>query len=362
MNFVSPRPKSRLTLFGQESKEKNSGHASEWYRHEHSSSNGYIPPKMKSRLGSPSANAIKSRMRPQGTPVWASYDKNGTDHMDGDGRPHSRLSNNDALNLQKKSKGSAEEWFGHHTNGHTEMMSPRRGSEEGQHNAQKLKEESGNWFSHDANKNYVEPVKAPRCRSAAGREMMEKTRGAELDKVMHHENTSNLNGHANSHVKPEAAEYAKKSVQGMMSKYLDQDGNKDYHSARPGPWIKSEAQGNADKNRGVMNDCMDGYLDSPKKHDARRIKPEGEQYAKRDRGVLDHALIGDLPKSAGKHSRVKGEAVKYAERNNGTSNLIGSFGGLEVTGTPVKHRSKEAEVNAARWRGGEINSIFNMGN
>ena len=334
----------------------------EWYSHEHKGTNGYTPPRTKSRLGSANAKQNATKLRPNGAPGWASHDQNGTDGTDGS-RPQSRLTNQ-GLEFQQRSKGSANDWFGHASNGTNgnpeEMMSPRRGSEESQNYAEKQKKECGNWYNHDANKNYVEPVKTARCRSASAREMIEKTRGHELDRVMNPDSEQNHNGFHDARVKPEAAEFAQKSVQGMMSKYLDQDANKDYHSARPDARVKPEAEDNVQKNKGVMGEFMGGYPDTPKKHDVRRIRPEAEENANRNRGIAGRAITGDVPGSARKHPRIKGEAEKYAERNQGQKGLIGGFGGLQVSGTPIKHRSKEAEANAARWRGSEITGIFNQ--
>ena len=359
-NFVSPGPKPRLQgPDANEVKGKAIGSGNEWYKHEHKGTNGYSPPRAKSRIGSSNAKENQGRLRPTGTPVWASYEHNGQAASD-DLRPQSRLHSNQAVGNHEKNKGSATDWFGHSTEDTSEeMLSPRRGSEQGQQYAEKQKGESGNWFNHDANRNYTDPTKPARLRSASAREMVEKTRGHELERVMNPSEEPNQNGFGDSDIKPEAAEFAQRSVNGMMSKYLHQESNGDYHSARPLVRIKPEGAANAAKNRGNMDEFMEGYLDTPKKHGQRRIRPEAEEFASRNRGTTSKVITGEMPSSVRKHPRVSSDAAKYADRNHGTSSVIGSFDALQVSGTPIKHRSKEAAANAARWQGTEMSGIFN---
>ena len=360
--FVSPRPKSRLADHQAEGfREKAKGSATDWYKDgQNATKNGHSSPQKRGTTVFGKENATK--LRPAGTPVWASYDQNGTDVTDGV-RPASRGGQN-AQEFVERNHGSATEWFSHENkNGQPdELMSPRRGSEECQTYAEKYKVESGNWFNHDANRNYFEPTRAPRCRSASARDMVEKSKG-QLNRVLKHEENNNYNSTRDARIKPEAEAFAKKSVAGLMTKYLDQDANKDYQSARPQPRLKPEARDTHEKNKGVMGDCLEGYLPSPKQHDHRRVKPEAEQNANRNRGTAGLVVSGEAPGSARKHPRTTADAERNAERNKGTmGDLMKDCGQLGITGQPIKHRSAEAEANAARWRGNEVGGIFNYEN
>ena len=197
--------------------------------------------------------------------------------------------------------------------------------------------ESGNWFSHDANKDYQEPTKSPRLPTEAAKEMYDRSQGT-MNSVMNH---VGKNGavRAPSGKKVNGAlaqEVAKKNVQGIMMKYLNEDENRDYSSPRPGARIRSEAEDNYNKNKGNMNDCLSGYPESPTKHSNRRVKPEAADNAQRNKGTLDLLMnnYGDLPaEGSPRGRRVKPEAMRYAERNNGTlANVMGDFDNLAVHG------------------------------
>ena len=193
--------------------------------------------------------------------------------------------------------------------------------------------ESGNWFSHDANNEYNEPTKSPRCRTEAARASYEKSQGT-MGSVMNHDQnrdqtmTPIKNGNY-------AREVAKKNVQGIMMKYLKEDENRDYSSPRPNARVKFEAEDNFEKNKGNMNDFMTGYPDVPAKHNNRRVKPEGAENAARNKGTLDQLMnnYGNMPpQQLGQAPRVKPEALGYAERNKGTLGLLGDFDNLQVHG------------------------------
>ena len=175
-----------------------------------------------------------------------------------------------------------------------------------------------------------------------------------MQKIMSGETTSN--GNAQARVKPEAQAYAQKSIQGMMDKYLNQDGNKDYQSARPGGRsVKPEAEENMQKNRGVMSDCMGGYKGMPGDHSHLRVKPEAQANADRNKGSVNQLLdnYGNLPGSARRHPRVKAEAEGYADRNAGTmGDLMYSYGNMQMDNRPVPRlQSAEARQAAEKNRG-----------
>ena len=121
-----------------------------------------------------------------------------------------------------------------------------------------------------------------------------------------------------------------------MQKFMDQAENKDYNSPRAGPRVRPEGESYAEKNKGVMNDCMGGYLDTPGAHNHRRIRPEAEDYANRNRGTAANVMNGHAPQSARPQARVRPEAQANANRNaaSSLSDMMG-FGQLEISGRPA---------------------------
>ena len=81
------------------------------------------------------------------------------------------------LEYLKRSKGSASDWFSHSGDSvDPNPLSPRLNTPEAAENASRQRNKV-EWFNHDANKNYVEPVKNPRCTSSLAKEMKERQRG-----------------------------------------------------------------------------------------------------------------------------------------------------------------------------------------
>lgn len=376
-NYTEPRPKSRLaTAGGEECKAKIAGKGDEisWYMHEHKNDN-YTPPAPKTRTPSKQGTEIKQKMQGKGTPDWYAYEhkkQNGAINSDTPAamRPNRLMSPDAEEYLDRNKKGSASDWFAHeHKNGDIKSpefcVSPRLRTPEGQANARKFVGESGEWFNHEVNRNYTAPAKPDRCPSAAAKQSRQQNSGSQMQSLM-----SPTNGVANGHdpfdgrIKPEAQAYAQKSVQGMMSKLLDQEANRDYSSPRGGPRIKPEAAANAAKNRGIIQDNMEGYLDTPRKHGVRRVKTEGEAMAHKNKGSMDQLIgnYGNLTPSARPNSKtVHGEGVQNAQRSQNCemSKLIGSYGQLEVSGRPVPRlQSSEAHANAKRWQGEAASVIY----
>ncbi len=170
--------------------------------------------------------------------------------------------------------------------------------------------------------------------------------------------------HADGRIKPEAKDYAQKSVAGMMARFLDQNANNGYASPRPMQRIKPEAQANAERNKGEMKTNLTGYLNSPRPHDQRRVKPEAESFKKRNDGQMDQLIgnYGNLTPSAHRNGRtLSGEGVSIAQRNRGCEmdKLIGQYGNLEVSGRPVPRiKSPEAQINANKWNGTASSVIY----
>ena len=196
--------------------------------------------------------------------------------------------------------------------------------------------ESGNWFSHDENKDYHEPTRSPRLPTEAAKEMYQRAQGS-MNSVLNHDSRNGSAGNTRGKkVNGELAqEVAKRNVQGIMMKYLNDDENREYSSPRPGQRVKNEAEGNYTKNLGNMNDCLSGYPDSPTKKGNRRVKPEAADNAQRNKGTLDLLMnnYGDLPEDrTPRGRRVKPEAAQYAERNKGTLGMMGDFDNLTVHG------------------------------
>jgi len=179
-----------------------------------------------------------------------------------------------------------------------------------------------------------------------------------------HENT-NGNGVSPPHnrIKPEAEDYAKKSVEGMMQKFMNQSENTDYNSPRPVPRITLEGEEFATKNKGVMDDCMGGYLDSPASHNQRRIRPEAEDNANRNnRGTAGKIMNGGGPASERPQARVRPEAQANANRNttSALSHMMSNYGQLEISGRPAPRVvSEEAQQNAQRYSGTAADVIYN---
>ena len=376
-NYVEPRPKSRLGTAGAEdSKAKTAGKGDEsrWYKHEHKNDN-YTPPAPKSRTPSKQGTEIKQRMEAKGTPDWFVYEhkkQNGAPNGDTPAamRPNRLMSPDAEEYLERNKKGSASDWFSHeHKNGDIKSpeycASPRLRTPEGQANARKFVGESGDWFNHDANRYYTNPATPERCPSAAAKLSKKQNSGSQMQSLLMSPTNGVANGHdtTDGRIKPEAKAYAQKSVQGMMAKLLDQEGNKDYSSPRSGPRIKPEAAANAAKNRGMMQDSMEGYLDTPRKRGVRRVKPEAEGVAHKNKGSMDQLIgnYGNLTPSARTNSKaVHGDGVQIAQKgkNSEMQNLIGSYGQLEISGRPVPRlQSSEAHANARKWQG-EAGSVI----
>lgn len=377
-NVLTPRPKSRNTSAAAQENQRNSSKAdpNDWYRHSHSQqqqegSNGDVQAN-KHRTPTKNASDNEKKTRPQGTPGWYYHDgasNNGSVSSPDEGNayaPHSNLTVPQAEEYMDRNRhGSASDWYGHNTQVEPQIChSPRMASQEGSDIAKRLQGESGNWFSHDANKGYHDPTPAARCPSPSGRDLMDKARGQSMQSILMREPTANGDSQAQARVKPEAQAYAQKSIQGMMDKYLNQDVNQGYNSERPaGRSVKPEAQENAQKNKGVMDDCMGGYAGAPGDHSKSRVKPEAQEYADRNKGSVNQLMdnYGNLPGSARRHPRVKAEAESYADRNAGTmGDLMTNYGNMQVSEKPVPRLKSEAARQAAEKNKGTLGSSMGM--
>ena len=165
-------------------------------------------------------------------------------------------------------------------------------------------------------------------------------------------------------IKPEASAIASKNVQGMMSKYLSQEGNQGYQSARPaGRVVKPEASANAHRNRGVLSEQISGgYAPSaPPKRDAARVKPEAAAYANRNKGSINDVMHGMGATDSRPVGRTKPEAEANRNRNAGQS-LSQLMGGQGTPDAQPRQRVASASARAAADRNqGSIGSLLGMG-
>ena len=169
-------------------------------------------------------------------------------------------------------------------------------------------------------------------------------------------------------VKQEASGNAQKSTQGMMSKYLSQDANKGYQSARPaGRVVKAEASVNAERNRGVVGDQLTGGYcnpNPPPKRDAQRVKPEAAANAVRNKGSMGAVLGGggtggDDGRMAAR-TKPEGEANRTRNAGHSFSQLIGGAGGSPADQPRTRVVSASARASADRNQG-SIGSLLGMG-
>ena len=175
--------------------------------------------------------------------------------------------------------GSASNWYQHANKPDPHAQATPR--------SRPTTSDSENWFNHDANRSAVAAQPKPKLVSAAAKENAARNQGKGLEQAM--QGNAETQAARPARVKPEASDNAQKNVQGMMSKYLSQDANKGYNSARAGGrTVKPEAAENAQRNKGSLSsDLAGGYASGPApKREAARVKPEAAGFAQRDKGTM----------------------------------------------------------------------------
>eukprot|EP00918_Siedleckia_nematoides_P064145 GHVU01139495.1.p1 GENE.GHVU01139495.1~~GHVU01139495.1.p1 ORF type:complete len:481 (+),score=78.21 GHVU01139495.1:167-1609(+) len=333
-NYYSPRPKDRITAAGaDEYKSTNEKASVDWYNHDSTTSD---QPQAKHRVNTPQAEENYQKAR--GNKDWFGHDST----VDGSlvPQPGSRVHTSDAQGyLDRNRAGATADWYTHeHKNGSptkSPPFSPRGGSSAEKNN--KTWHNSENWFNHDDNKGYHDP--APAGKGNSSDEMRAKSRGDQMNSVMHQEgNKGYYAAKPNAKVKPEAQSNAQKA-DGSMKNYLDQKGNEGYESTRPNPKVKAEAKETFEKNKGSMGEFMIGHGAPPdRKEPKQRVKTEAQQYAERNKGTTGTLFsnYGQESQSPQYASRVKPEASQYAERNRGTLGpIMSQFASASVSDRPV---------------------------
>jgi hypothetical protein len=328
----------------------------DWYRHEHGAADNYSTPPPKSRTGPlPYADENKQKLHPSDAPDWMDHSvKKPQTGPQGDCKPapFSHVTTNEANDYRNRSqKGTAASWFGHDG---TVTSTPQGGS---RGTCAKNGGETAGWFSHEhaAQDNSDIQPHGGKGGGAFAKDMIAKSRGGEMDSIMHG-NGVNASPGGGRAVKPEAEDIAQKNRQGMMSKYLDQEANKDYQSARPaGRTVKQEAADNAARNQGVMTDVMGGYPQSGSgNHDKRRIRPEGEAAALRNQGTLGLLSHDNAPEQM-RGNRMTSEASNYKERNRGTmGQIMGGVDQMAIGDRPGPRLMSETARKAADRNRGTV--------
>ena len=295
------RPRSRLTERSAiNNKEKIAGRYSvDWYSHDEKQRQTYTPPKPKTRTTTQTAESNATRLRPTGTPGWASYDK-----PDGGAKvkPPNRLRLQGETDfVSKNRKGNTKEWYKHdHKTEHRVSTPTRITSPEGQMNAAKFKQESSNWFNHDANRNYYDPAPSPRVKSSMAKAMMMKNRGQEDDFLKLEgvtvtngattPNGINGNGHMNGNGSPGSPEMARLNL-AFTETTISSPETPTKH-----PRVSSDGAAYAQRNKGTLNVLRLGEQVENGNHgfSSPRIKsPEAHQHMMRERGTIDSLFHPD---------------------------------------------------------------------
>ena len=302
-------------------------------------------------------------MRPAGSPGWASYE-NGAGDATPQRPPPTRLTAPGAGEfLDRNRHGNVDEWFGHHPESDTPRYSdtPRVGTLEGQEIAVRNRGESENWYDYDANRDYRDPQPGGKGSNTA--DMVERSRGGAMERILRQEERGGSARGPDARVKPEARDTAEKNLKGVMDKFLNQDLNADYHSARPGPRVRPEASETFEKNKGVMADCLQGHPAPPPNRAANRVKPEAQEFAVRNKGTAAKVISdpGALPSSTRMGGRVKPEAAEYAERNKGTmASLLTDYSGPSNEPVRAPRLKTDLARELAERNRGTVGSLFGM--
>jgi hypothetical protein len=169
-------------------------------------------------------------------------------------------------------------------------------------------------------------------------------------------------------IKPEGQEIARKSMQGIMDKYLNQEENVGYQSARPqGRSVKAEALENAERNKGSMSDVMQGHPQGAPRgstNNPRVVKSEAQEIAERNKGSIAGILGCCSSETRQQHGRQGGaEAQSNASRQQGSdmSAIMGGVSDMNVNGAARGPRVQSASARAAAERNrGTVGDLFKM--
>ncbi|ESN92623.1 hypothetical protein HELRODRAFT_164699 [Helobdella robusta] len=350
-------------------------------------------------------NSNKIRGKHQ-TPNWFTHPENGElneeGKQDGDEEGEldkplkTRLTNGDALAYKERNvNGYAgdymvqDENFAENDNVETTDWRPE--SRVGAH----PRAESDVWFLHEEQSDHRPPTAARplRCPSRVARETYERSQGREMLKIFQHctstdssnksENlsipddaTSNVERvenpvqHKHNDGRPYMNEAHRRNVVGSMKSVLNQNENDSYvdkpHFQRA---VKPEGVAISEKNRrGVMDECMKGYLDNAPAKQIHKTANVSEDFLKMQKGQnMALALVGDLP-AANKFQAlrtIKPEGLANAKRNQGSiknvfNNLTASQNNLDDDKQVGQQRlkSREAKAIAKRYHYGSMKSLL----
>ena len=370
-NYYPPPPPDKLSSWSgaKDIKEKAKGVTMGWYKHEHPKSDEYHPERPKSRTVTSAAAECAQKMRPKNPVKWYGHDgKQSNDtEIDRDAVVHTRLTDPHAEEYQERNKhGSADTWYTHDHQDEAQPQAMRLKTADAADNAVKNRGNADKWFEHDRNKDYTDSQPAPRCPSSTAQYALEKSRGRMDTFLKQDVNKAYSSPRPEARVKPEAQDIARKNVQGMLKNVLDQDANRGYVSSRPAQvrTVKPEAEETFKKNKGCMNDFMQGHLSQPPdKRNTRGVRPEAQEIAKTNKGTMDKLMnnYGKLPPSSrGPVGRaVKSEGEYYAERNKGTVDKV-MQGSMAASSRPVARVKPGVASEMAQKYRGTVGGLLHM--
>lgn len=172
------KPKTRSRRSACSEVRQRATDSNDWFRHDHK--NG--PTTSGSRKPFTGTSPT--------TALWVVTSEDGKSPTDlaSTPRPKSRLTGPEADEYYRRNKtGTSSEWFSHeHPGDDTSGGSGNvrtRGTPEGGEIANRLKGESDEWFSHDANRAYITPTPVVRGNSPLTRELKERSQGREIKQL-----------------------------------------------------------------------------------------------------------------------------------------------------------------------------------
>lgn len=127
-----------------------------------------------------------------------------------------------------------------------------------------------------------------------------------------------------SRVKPEAKEWAQRSVKGLMERLLVHDPEASPSEPNAPRAVKPEAKKAYEESKGQMTKVLDGHPNPPikKNHAPRSVKPEADETAEKHSGKDMKKVLEEKPstpkKFVGAARAIPPEAKDWAERNKGT--------------------------------------------
>ncbi|CAD5120410.1 DgyrCDS8976 [Dimorphilus gyrociliatus] len=344
-NYHTPRAKHRLTeSLGFEVKEKSKGQSDQWYRHEHLDT-----PETFVKHRSPTKECRKNLDKMRASADWYIHNPSITEVPDQ--KLSARLADREAKTyLDRNKQGSVSEWFSHdHADNGSDAQSAPVPSPRPNVNS-----DSKEWFSHE---NF--PKSEPKSKRVP----------CEIDKLLNQNRESDeMYAEYVSRVKPEAREWAQRSVKGLMERLLVHDPTASPAEPNAPRAVKPEARKTFEENKGQMAKVLDGHPAPPlkKSNVGRSVKPEAAETAGKHSGGDMKKVLEDQPASPGKFvgaaRAIPAEAKDWAERNKGTvGQVLTGSNDLELAGKPApKLGSNSGREIAMKHRGTAGPVIFSQ--